>query len=71
VSDVLNNVTEAKVVRVQPGDVIWLKVGHATHMDAITAAQIKERAKKIWPDNDIAVGVDIDVELVRTTETAA
>jgi hypothetical protein len=56
-------ITEAKVVRVEPGDVIWLKT--ELHLTAAQAVAIKESAKRIWPDNEIAIGQDIDLVIVR------
>lgn len=57
-------VTEVRVVHVDPGDVIWLRVDDK-HLTAHQAALIRERAKEIWPDNEVCVGANIDVAVVR------
>jgi hypothetical protein len=56
-------VTEAKVVRVKPRDVIWLKTEIALSLAQVAA--IKESAKRVWPDNEVIVAVDIDPVIVR------
>jgi hypothetical protein len=61
-------VTEAKVVRVEPEDVIWLKTGRCLSEDH--AKTLAEYAKRIWPDNRIVIGQDLNVAIVRP-ETSA
>lgn len=66
----LDNVTEAKVVKVEPGDVIFLRV-EGQRISPDIAKAIKEQAKAIWPDNEIVVGAGVDVAIVRPSDGAA
>lgn len=59
----LENVTEAKVVRVQPGDVVFLKVARKVTASMVEA--IKEQAQPLWPDNKVVVGMGVDIEVIR------
>lgn len=59
----LEHVTEAKVVRVEPGDVIFLRTD--MRLGVGQAQAIKEQAREIWPDNQIVVAQELDIEIVR------
>jgi hypothetical protein len=65
----LPEIASAKIVRVQPGDVIWLRSDHSLHPDQ--ANQIKQYASTVWPDNKIVVADRIDVALIRSREEPA
>jgi hypothetical protein len=60
----LPEVTEARVVHVKPGDVIWLRV-KSNYLSDRAVEEIRKRAKEVWPDNEIVIGADIDLSVVR------
>jgi regulator of RNase E activity RraA len=57
------HVEKVLVVKVEPGDVVVLKP--KTRVSASIAKDIRAQAAKIWPDNEIAVLSDMDIEVIR------
>lgn len=61
----LPEVEAVKLVRVEPGDVVFVKVGRIVSKDEIVS--LRDMIKPLFPDNEVVVGCDADIEIVRAS----
>lgn len=61
--------TEARVLRVEPGDVVAVITKH--QVSAAGKTRIREQLREVWPDNDCLVLSAADLAVLRPAESPA